>query len=180
MHPDRSNTTISACSFNLRMRAAAVAPPATPPTMTTFISMLHLSCISGDAADIFDVGIPHALQHADRLSASGSAMAVDKHERILIIYEAGHLVKRLQRHILAAGDMALPVFLRCSDIQQDRAGRCIVFPDALTNVGSFQKVKKSHIHVLLTAWPESAPWASHPPFYWQVCRSSSPQGWGCS
>ena len=61
--------------------------------------MLHLSCISGDAADIFDVGIPHAPQHADRLSASGSAMAVDKHGRILIIYEAGHLVKRLQRHI---------------------------------------------------------------------------------
>ena len=32
MYPDLSNTVISACSFSLRILAAAVAPPATPPT----------------------------------------------------------------------------------------------------------------------------------------------------
>ena len=37
LKPERSNSTISAVSSSLRSRAAAVAPPATPPTMTTFI-----------------------------------------------------------------------------------------------------------------------------------------------
>ena len=43
MYPDLSNTVISACSFSLRILAAAVAPPATPPTIITFILFFHLS-----------------------------------------------------------------------------------------------------------------------------------------
>ena len=85
--------------------------------------MLHLSCISGDAADIFDIGVSHAPQRADCLAASGSAVAVDKHGRILIIDEAGHLVKGLKRHILAAGDISFPVLFQRADIQQNSAGR---------------------------------------------------------
>ena len=42
-HLDLSNTVISACSFSLRILAAAVAPPATPPTIITFILFFHLS-----------------------------------------------------------------------------------------------------------------------------------------
>jgi hypothetical protein len=36
----RSSMTISACSSNRRNRAAHDAPPATPPTMTTFMTVL--------------------------------------------------------------------------------------------------------------------------------------------
>lgn len=51
--PRALKTTISACSFSLRIRAAAVAPPATPPTMTTFMLSFHLSRISGNSAYVF-------------------------------------------------------------------------------------------------------------------------------
>ena len=52
MYPDLSNTVISACSSSLRILAAAVAPPATPPTITIFILFFYLSCISSNATDI--------------------------------------------------------------------------------------------------------------------------------
>ena len=45
IHPDLSNTIISACSSSLRILAAAVAPPATPPTIITFILFFHLSSL---------------------------------------------------------------------------------------------------------------------------------------
>ena len=105
--------------------------------------MLHLSCISGDAADIFDIRVSYALQRTDRLSASGPAVTIGEHGGILMVDQAGHLVKGLQRHVFAAGDMALPVFLRRADIQQDRAGRGLIIFYTLTDVGSFQEIEES-------------------------------------
>ena len=84
------------------------------------------------------------MQRADRLAVSGSAAAADKHGGTLIIDEAGHLVKGLKRHILATGDMALSVFLRCSDIQQDSAGSGLIIFYTLVHVGAFQKIEESH------------------------------------
>src|SRR6266581_3704992 len=42
----RSTIRISACSSNLRRRAAHEAPPATPPTMITFIALPQLSVLA--------------------------------------------------------------------------------------------------------------------------------------
>src|SRR5574344_936231 len=118
MNPDRSNTTISACSFNLRIRAAAVAPPATPPTMTTFISAFHLSCISGDSAYIFHICITHLLQNSSCLSASCAAETMHEDGGSFTLNYASHFVNRLQGDIFAARDMSLPVFIWGANIQQ--------------------------------------------------------------
>src|SRR5699024_5756610 len=132
-----SKTTISACSSSLRMRAAAVAPPATPPTITTFISTLYLSFPGGDAADIFDVAVAHAPQGTGGLPAPGPAVTVHEEWRVLSANHRSDVSDGSQRHIFAAGDMSPAVLLRRADVQQHRAGCGLKFPDALRDVRGF-------------------------------------------
>ena len=104
IYPERSKTTISACSFSLRIRAAAVAPPATPPTMTTFILSFYLSCISRNSAYVFHVGITQLLQNSSCLAASCTTETVHKDGGSFIVNHASHFVNGLQRNIFTAGD----------------------------------------------------------------------------
>ena len=125
--------------------------------------MLYLPCIGGDAADIFDVGVSHAPQRAGCLAASGPAVTVDKQGGVLVIYQARHLVKSLERHVFAAGNMALPVLLGCADIQQNGPGSGLIVFHALADVGAFQEIEESHTRVHLTAWQGSGSWVLRPP-----------------
>ena len=73
--------------------------------------------IGGDAADIIDVGVAQIPQGLDCLPASGTAVAVDKQGNMGIVRQKTDPVYGLQRQVFAAGDMALTIFLRSTDIQ---------------------------------------------------------------
>ena len=73
--------------------------------------------IGGDAADIIDVGVAQIPQSLDCLPASGAAVSVDKQGDMGIVRQKTDPVYGLQRQVFAAGDMALTIFLRSTDIQ---------------------------------------------------------------
>ena len=73
-------------------------------------------------------------------------MAVDIQCHIFIFCDRGHVVKSLKRNIFAAGDMAVSVFFRGTDIQQDSTGRGQIFLYALIDIGLLEEIEESHRH----------------------------------
>lgn len=75
-----------------------------------------------------------------RLTAPGARVAVDIQCHIFIFCDRGHLVKSLKRNIFAAGDMAVSVFFRGTDIQQDSTRRGQIFLYALIDIGLLEEI----------------------------------------
>ena len=125
--------------------------------MTAFISAFHFSLVGGNAANVFRTGIAHLGQQSHRLTAPGSAAAVDKKRSV---FSGGDLIRctqGLQGNVDAAGDVSLLIFLGRADIQQDRAAGFVVFIDALVDIRAAQKIENTHIFLPLVFDSASIP-----------------------
>ena len=109
---------------------------------------LHSSVIAVDASQIGHMGVAHVLQARYGLPASGAAEAVDE-QRGAGIWNGGfYLIQFVQGNVSASGNSPFGVFFVSAHIQQNGAGRSLIFFQFFIDIGHFQKIKESHRSVL--------------------------------